>query len=207
MLVVRRVVVGLVGTNCYVLGDGKMGAVIDPGAEPEKIMREVDELGIEVRCIINTHGHIDHIGANKEIKEATGAEILIHREDEPLLLSPDKDLFPIFSDLPDFPPADRLLEEGETIEIGDTSLAVLHTPGHTPGGISLTYGKGVFSGDTLFYDSIGRTDLRGGSYEVLMKSMREKLLPLKGDTIVYPGHGPVSTLEEIRRVNPFIDYQ
>ncbi len=207
MLVVKRLVVGWVGTNCYVLGDGREGAVVDPGAEPERILREVSELGVQVRYIINTHGHIDHLGANKGVKEATGAEILIHREDEPILRAPQKDLFPILSDLPDSPPPDRFLEEGEAIRIGETSLTVLHTPGHSPGGISLIYEQGVFSGDTLFYDSIGRTDLAGGSYEVLMESIRKKLLPLSGEMLVYPGHGPMATLEEIRRVNPFINYQ
>lgn len=204
MLVVRGIVVGWVATNCYILGDGRDGAVIDPGAEPERILREVSELGVDISYIINTHGHIDHVGANKELKEATGAEILIHKADEPLLLSPEKELFPILSDLPDSPPPDRLLDEGDVLQIGSTGLHVLHTPGHSPGGISLLYSEGVFCGDTLFYDSIGRTDLSGGSYEVLLKSIGEKLLPLKDETIVYSGHGPVATLGEIKKVNPFV---
>ncbi len=204
MLVVKRVVVGWVGTNCYILGDGAEGAVVDPGAEPERIMGVANELEVEVKFIINTHGHIDHVGGNKGVKEATGAEILIHREDECILRSPDRHLFPILSGLPDSPPPDRLLEEGDSLNIGGTTLLVVHTPGHTPGGVSLTYDDGVFCGDTLFYDSVGRTDLTGGSYEVLMKSIREKLIPLNDGILVYPGHGPVSTLGEIRRVNPFV---
>lgn len=204
MLVVKSIVVGWVGTNCYVVSDGVSGAVIDPGAEPDRILGEVAELGAEVKYIINTHGHIDHVGGNKGVQEATGAKILIHREEEAILRSPDKDLFPVLADLPDSPPPDRFLEEGETIDLGSTSLTVLHTPGHTPGGISLLYEGGVFCGDTLFYDSIGRTDLRGGSYPVLMRSIRDKLLRLSDDTLVHPGHGPISSLGEIRRVNPFV---
>jgi len=204
MLAIKTVVVGWVETNCYILGDGKVGAVVDPGAEPERILEEVRRLGVEVRYIVNTHGHIDHAGANKGIKEATGAQILIHSKDKPILLSPDKALFPILSELPDSPPPDRLLEEGDEIEIGETRLRVLHTPGHTPGGISLLFDEGVFCGDTLFYDSVGRTDLRGGSYEILMQTIGEKLLRLPGDVVVYPGHGPSATLNEIRRVNAFV---
>jgi len=204
MLAIKRVVVGWVETNCYILGDGNVGAIVDPGAEPERIMEEVRALGVKVRYIVNTHGHIDHAGANKGIKEATGAEILIHSQDQPILSSPDKALFPVLSDLPDSPPPDRLLEEGDELKIGETLLLVLHTPGHTPGGISLLFDDGVFCGDTLFYDSVGRTDLRGGSCELLMQTIREKLLPLPGGTVIYPGHGPPATLTEIRRVNPFV---
>ncbi|MCK5349187.1 MAG: MBL fold metallo-hydrolase, partial [Desulfobacula sp.] len=153
---------------------------------------------------INTHGHFDHVSANKRMKEATGAEIAIHPEDEPMLheLSQSALMFGLSSE--NSPPADILLEDGDEVTFGEITLQVIHTPGHSKGGISL-YTKGhLFSGDTLFSGSIGRTDLPGGDYDTLISNIREKLLIFDEDTIVYTGHGPETTIGNEKRMNPFL---
>ncbi|MEW6082344.1 MAG: MBL fold metallo-hydrolase [Bacillota bacterium] len=201
------VAVGAFQANCYILGceRTKEGLVIDPGSEPKRILDMVARMGLRVTTIVNTHAHVDHIGANLEVKNATGADLLIHEADEPYTKSSLKNLTLLspFSAKPGQP--DRLLKEGDSVLVGqEISLEVIHTPGHTPGGICL-YGDGIlFTGDTLFSGSIGRTDLPGGNLETLIASIREKLLILPEDTLVYPGHGPSSTIGDERSSNPFL---
>lgn len=195
-------------TNCYIIACDATGeaAIIDPGGEPERILKVVRDGQLQVRYIINTHGHIDHIAANGRVKEATGAEILIHAADAPYLLDERKNLRLYLPEARgSLPPADRTLNEGDLISIGTTvKLTVLHTPGHTPGGICLVGDGLIFTGDTLFAGSIGRTDLPGGSYDTLIRSIREKLLVYPDEMVIYPGHGPSSSLGVERATNPFL---
>lgn len=195
------------GTNCYIIACEKTAeaGVIDPGGDGPKILNIIRERGLKVRYIINTHGHIDHIAANRSVREATGAEILIHEADASCLTDYKKSLGHYMPGARNSPPADRTVAEGDMITLGRTiRLIVVHTPGHTVGGISLVGDGFIFTGDTLFAGSIGRTDFPGGSLKQLMHSIREKLLTYPDDTIIYPGHGPSSTLGVERKTNPFL---
>ena len=199
-------IVGALEVNCYIVGDKEKNewAVIDPGGDPEKILGVIKEKNARVKFIINTHGHPDHTGADNKIKQETGAPLYIHKADATLITG-------IFNQLArltgingsSFKP-DHFLEDGDTLSLGDISLKVLHTPGHTRGGICLFFDNVLFCGDTLFAGSIGRTDLPGGSLSTLLKSVREKLFSLPDDVVVYPGHGPQTTLGEEKRSNPFL---
>ena len=204
-VILKKLVVGPLASNCYIVGSEttKEGMIIDPADEAEEILRGIEELGLKIKFIVLTHGHPDHVGALKEIKEATGAEIAIHTDDGEILRQ--QFLGFLFGlSYPEPPAPDRLLKRGDGIDIGDLRFSVLHTPGHTPGGICLL-GHGVlFSGDTLFNCGIGRYDLPGGDYNQLMDSLHTKLMVLPDDTIVYPGHGPETTIGAERRANPFL---
>ena len=203
---IEQVVVGVVATNCYVVADEdeRVGAILDPGDEPERIMTVVDRMGIDVVYLINTHGHVDHIGANQAVKSKADVPLMIHSADAEMLISPSMNLSTLMGIEVVSPPADRVLEEGDTLMFGDVRLEVVHTPGHSPGSICL-FGDGVvFSGDTLFFDSIGRTDFPGSSYGDIISSIREVLVPLSDDITLYPGHGPCGKMGEIRMVNPFL---
>jgi len=164
----------------------------------------IRQSGYAVEYIINTHGHVDHIGANAEVKRATGAKLLIHKDDAKMLTSSAAN-FSLFMGHPvTSPAADELLAEGDEIKVGNLVLKVLHTPGHTPGGICLVHELTIFSGDTLFYGSIGRTDFPGGSYRTLIKSIKEKLMVFPDEAVVYPGHGPATSIGFERQYNPFL---
>ena len=202
---VERLLVGVIVANCYLVrcsADGE-AVVIDPGAEGEKIIAVANQKGLRLRYIINTHGHGDHIGANRYVQEQTGAKILIHSADAPMLLSAKNNLSSWIPGGVTSPPADRLLNDGDVISCGDSVFTVLSTPGHTPGSISVVTGDFVFTGDTLFQESIGRTDFPGGSLDDLLEGIRVKLFTLPADTTVYPGHGPATTIDYERRRNPF----
>ena len=204
-MILKKLLVGPLASNCYIVGSEatKEGMIIDPADEADEILQSVKESGLKISLIVLTHGHPDHVGALKEIKEATGAEIAVHTDDAESLQQPFLgSLFGLVYPVP--PPPDRLLKGGDSIDIGDLHFGVLHTPGHTPGGICLL-GHGVlFSGDTLFNYGIGRYDLPGGDYNQLMDSLQTKLMGLPDDTIVYPGHGPETTIGAERRGNPFL---
>lgn len=204
---IKTIVVGALATNCYLVGceETRKAALIDPGDDGEKILAAVKKSGFQVDYIINTHGHVDHIGANRKVKEATGAQLLIHKDDADFLTNPSKNLSGLMAKQNTGPAADRLLDDGDKINIGNTvTLEVLHTPGHTPGCICLKGEDVIFTGDTVFAGSIGRTDLPGGSYTIIINSIREKLMALEGDFTLYPGHGPASTLREEKVSNPFL---
>jgi hydroxyacylglutathione hydrolase len=207
-VIIERVVVSPFATNCYIVGSesSKEGIIIDPGDEAKVILNKVADLGLDIKLIVLTHGHIDHIGALKDIKEATGAEMAIHTDDAQSLHGKGGLIISLVSGLsyPKPPPPDRLLKDGDSLEVGDLHFKVLHTPGHSPGGICLAGEGVVFSGDTLFNFGIGRTDLPGGSYRQLMESIHNKLMILPDDTIVYPGHGPETTIGAERAGNPFL---
>ncbi len=204
-MLVECITVGWFAANCYVVGcpETREAMVIDPGDEAERILEVVDRLGVTVKYIVNTHGHVDHIGADLELKDRTGAPLCIHRLDAALLADPGRNLSSWTNPLPPVAPG-WLLEEGDVVEVGNLRFGVLHTPGHTPGGICLSGEGVVFSGDTLFAGSVGRSDFPGGSHAALIRSIKEKLLVLPGETVVYPGHGPTTTIGEERRSNPFL---
>lgn len=204
----KRLVVGALETNCYLISceKTKEAAVIDPGGEEaaDLILNLLQKNNFDLKYIINTHGHIDHIIGNSLLKTKTEALLLIHRLDADMLVDANKNFSSFMGKEIYSPPADKLLEEGDEISLGTLKLIIIHTPGHTPGGISLVLNNIVFTGDTLFAGGIGRTDLPGGSYQDLQKSIKEKLLFLSDDKIIYPGHGPDSTIGEERRTNPYL---
>ena len=204
----KRLVIGALETNCYLIAcvKTKKAAVIDPGGEEgtDLILNLLQKNNFNLKYIINTHGHIDHIAGNNLLKTKTEALLLIHRLDADMLVDANKNFSSFMGKEICPPPADKFLEEGSEIPLGRLKLTVIHTPGHTPGGISLALDNIVFTGDTLFAGSIGRTDLPGGSYQDLQKSIKENLLVLSDDTIIYPGHGPDSTIGEERRKNSYI---
>jgi hydroxyacylglutathione hydrolase len=207
-MLLSTVVVTEFMTNCFILGDEvtKEALVIDPGGEAERILSQIKNMGLTVTAVVNTHAHVDHIGALKEIKDASGALVMMHTLELPLLQAASRmgRLFGIRIDQP--PDPDRCLSEADKIQCGGISLSVIETPGHSPGGISLVTsdGKLCFAGDTLFAGSIGRTDLPGGDYHTLIASIKTKLLPLGDDVKVLPGHGPATTIGTERRYNPFL---
>ncbi|MFB0527332.1 MAG: MBL fold metallo-hydrolase [bacterium] len=202
---VKIFTVGPMEANCYILynPDKREGLIIDPGAEGSRLIKFIRQENISINYIVNTHGHPDHIGANRKIKEYTNAPILIHQYDAPLLTKSNSILPLIFPIESSSPPADTFIKDGDLIECGEMKLKVLHTPGHTPGGISLLLDDSIFTGDTLFSGSIGRFDLPGGSEEVLLKSIK-KILSLGENLIIYPGHGPSTTVSQELHSNPFI---
>ena len=199
------VVVGALETNCYLAycEESRACAIIDPGAEPGKIVRAVAELELKPALILNTHGHVDHIGANREMKDKYGVPLYLHAADAAMLEDPGHLAINLLLGAQDSPAPDRLLADGDEIAVGRSSLRVVHTPGHTPGSVGFL-GTGIyFSGDTLFRDGVGRTDLPGGSWKDLEKSIRERILVLPGETVVLPGHGPWTTVEQETLSNPF----
>ncbi len=203
----ETIVVGALDVNCYIIGCEAHGkaAVIDPGDSPKTILNFINSKGFKIACIINTHAHADHVGANGKIKEASGAPLLIHKGDSDFLTSESSKEMAAFYGVSPSPKADRLLSEGDTIEIcPDISFKVIHTPGHSPGGICLLYNNILFTGDTLFSGSVGRSDLPGGSHSSLISSIKNKLMILDNSVKIYPGHGPSSTIGEEKKYNPFI---
>lgn len=205
-MIVEKLEVGPIMANCFILGceTTKEAVVIDPGDAADRILMALSKSELSVKYLINTHGHFDHVGANKRMKEVTGAALAIHPDDEFMLekLSRSAMMFGLSAE--NSPPADILLNDGDEIKFGEITLKVIHTPGHSKGGVCL-YTKGhLFAGDTLFEKSIGRTDLPGGDYDTLISSIKNKLLGLDDNTIVYTGHGPETTIGKEKRMNPFL---
>ncbi|MFH1351556.1 MAG: MBL fold metallo-hydrolase [Pseudomonadota bacterium] len=185
----RKLVVGPYQANCYIVGhpETKEGLIIDPGDDPFRIIKEVSRNGLKIRYILITHGHIDHIGGASELRRITKAPVLIHAYDAPGLN---------FS-------ADEHLTEGQQIHFGTYTISVIHTPGHSPGGVCFYAPGAVFTGDTLFAGSVGRTDFPGGDHQKLVQGVVKKIFPLGDSLRVYPGHGPATTISRERLTNPF----
>jgi hydroxyacylglutathione hydrolase len=206
-LIIKRLVVGSLSANCWIAGsvNSGEGLVIDPGGNDAIISRAIDDTGLDIKLIILTHGHSDHIAALYEIQEKTGAEVAIHIADADFLEGRGSfsSQFGISYKTP--PPPDRLLGDGDTTGVKGFSLKVVHTPGHTPGSISLyTVGK-IFTGDTLFRRGIGTTMMPGSSRSQLINSIQTRLMTLPDETIIYPGHGRETTIGAERRDNPYVN--
>ncbi|MEI8081649.1 MAG: MBL fold metallo-hydrolase [Actinomycetes bacterium] len=206
---ITRLVLGPLETNCWVVGDdlGGPAVVIDPAEDVDRIVAEVGERSVE--AVILTHGHFDHLGAVTALLAQTHAPLLVHHHDALTITTAAGTGGAAFGFSATSPPADRLLSDGDQVDFGSLQLTVLHTPGHTPGGICL-FAEGdageapqLFSGDTLFAGSVGRTDFHGGDGRALSASIASKLAPLPAETVVHPGHGPDTTIGRERRLNPF----
>ena len=208
-MLLMRLVVGPLQVNCFIVADEKTkeAVVIDPGDDAQEIIKIIKEKDLKVKYIVNTHGHFDHIGANKAIKDISGAEILIHEDDAVVLASAPRHSAAFGMPSVSSPPADRYIKHGEVISAGEVALKVLHTPGHSPGGICLLEEGMVFTGDALFAGSIGRTDFPGGDLMTLLRSIKTNLMVLPDETKVFSGHGPASTIGDERRENPFLNKQ
>lgn len=200
--ILETILVGPLEVNCYIFGCKKTyeAAIIDPGDEDRKIKKRIKELGLVPKYVINTHGHPDHTGANGKF----GLPILIHKLDAPFLGKMSEEISLMVGMLSGSPAASNVLEDADKIDVGELSLEVIHTPGHSRGSISLKYEDIVFTGDTLFNQGVGRTDLPMGSWDDLINSLRKRLLVLPDETKIYPGHGPASTIGYEKLHNPFV---
>lgn len=198
---------GPLEVNCYIVGCEKTrkAAVIDPGGHVKQILEVIKRHDLDVAMIINTHGHFDHIGGNGDLLEATGAELIIHRDDRPLLERAPEHAAVFGLRAQASPQPTRVLNGGETLQLGELSLQIIHTPGHSPGGMCILVDNYLMVGDTLFAGSIGRTDLPGGNHQQLIANIKEKLLPLPEETKVCPGHGPMTTIGEEKLYNQFLN--
>ncbi len=206
---VFRLEVGPLASNAYLACDGTAGAVVDPGAEGARIVERCRKEGIEPSFIVNTHGHVDHVGADAALKEAfPDAELCIGAGDAAMLGDAARNLSAFVGAALQAPAPDRLLSEGDELTFGDVTLKVIETPGHTPGGICLLAEAAdppqLFCGDLIFRQGVGRTDFPGGSWEQLMASIRQKVLTLPDRTALWPGHGPPTTVGAERSENPFL---
>jgi glyoxylase-like metal-dependent hydrolase (beta-lactamase superfamily II) len=203
---ITTLVVGPLQVNCFLVAcpRSREALVIDPGDDGERILEAIRLSGWRVVRVVNTHGHFDHIGANRILVDATGAELLIHEFDLPLLQKAQAHAQVYGLRTEPSPTPDRVLHDGDTITFGDLSCQVIHLPGHSPGGIALLCGEHLFAGDVLFAGSIGRTDLPGGDHDTLVSGIRSKLWRLPAATIVHPGHGPDTTIAREMRSNPFV---
>ncbi len=192
--------------NCFILGceDTREAVVIDPGDDADRILMILAREKLAVKYLINTHGHFDHVGANRRMKEVTGAKLAIHPDDVPMLSELSRSAASFGLSAENSPEPDLLLQDKDTVRFGNITLTVIHTPGHSRGGIALYTPGHLFAGDTLFAGSIGRTDLPGGDYDTLIASIKQKLLVLSDDTVVYTGHGPETTIADEKRMNPFL---
>lgn len=205
-MIIETLTVGPLAVNCYIVGDEKTreAAIIDPGGNARDILDTLRREQLKPIAIVNTHAHFDHILALTEIRAQTRAPFYLHIDEAKVLASAQLGAGMLGFAMPQPAPAERLLNNGDEVKVGAIVLKVLHTPGHTPGGICLLCDGHVFVGDTLFQGSIGRTDLPGGDYGILMGSIRDKLMTLPNETIVHPGHGDSTTIGEERQLNPFL---
>lgn len=227
-MIIKSLAVGPIQANCYILGcpETKEALIIDPGGDPERIEGQLDRYSLKPVIYLHTHGHLDHVGGTAGLHQSLGGEILIHQADQFLYDNAKQQGIDFGLEIPESEPVDRFITDGEIISWGNLQGKVIHTPGHSPGGICfrisgklITEGNApesptptgqeetadwVFTGDTLFNGSIGRTDLPGGSYSTLMQSIKDHLLSMPDETVIAPGHGPLSTIGQEKRSNPFV---
>jgi hydroxyacylglutathione hydrolase len=208
-MLIRQTTVGMMGVCCYLVAceQTRKAVLIDPGGEEERLLALCKKEGVELQYIICTHGHPDHVCGNARIKEATGALIVLHEADAEFFGRPEVVQYFSMLGLPPSPPADQTVTHGDCLQVGTISLEVIHTPGHTPGGICLYTPPNLFTGDTMFVGGVGRTDFPGGNPGQLLDSIGKRLFALPLETVVWPGHGyggSRSTLAEERDSNPFL---
>lgn len=209
MMILQQMEVGSMAVFAYLVGDSETGEamVIDPAGDVQSILDAASRKNLVIRAIVNTHGHVDHISGNADMKARTGADIIIHGDDAEMLTKTPSMMLRMFGGKPS-PPPDRTVRDGDIVSAGSVSLEVIHVPGHSPGGIALYTPGYVFTGDTLFVEAVGRSDLPGGSWPVMLRSIRTRLLTLPDDTVVLPGHNygrtPTSTIGHEKRHNPFL---
>ncbi len=208
-MLIKQMIVGSMEVFCYLLGceETNEGIVIDPGGNDSDVLAEIHKAGISLKYIVNTHGHPDHVCGNSTIREACGAPIVMHEDDASFFSRSDIREYLSILGLPPSPPPDRLVRHGDSIDFGNISLQVIHTPGHTPGGISLYSYPHLFTGDTLFVGAVGRTDFPGGDTDLFLRSIKERLLTLPEETRVWPGHaygGSSSTIGQEKNSNLFL---
>jgi hydroxyacylglutathione hydrolase len=204
-MIIQTLILGPMQANCYLLECEKTHSaiVIDPGDDADQVLYLINERKLKLEIIINTHGHIDHIAANTDLKEKTTAKLYIHRADADMIINQQGNLSAFIGMPFASVPPDRLLDDGDIINAGEMSLKVIHTPGHSPGSICLLADDVIFTGDLLFASSIGRYDFPGSSYDLIMESLK-KIMEFGDDLTVYPGHGPETTIGEERLTNPFL---
>lgn len=203
---IYRLEVGMLATNCYIAVNEELkeGVIVDPGGDADKILSAVDKLGITVKAIFITHGHSDHIMALNEVRKATGAPVYISSEDADMLTRAERNLSIYITNGLECAAAEKFFQDGDVVEAAGMMFKVYATPGHTKGGVCLQLEDTVFCGDTVFCESIGRTDLPGGSYKEILQSIKNKILVLDDETKLLPGHGPATTVGWERRRNPFL---
>ena len=205
MVRIHTLVVGQLQTNCYIIQSQKEALIVDPGAEPERIVRFTNDLGLVPSRIIATHSHFDHVLGVDKLRSSFKIPFQIHRNDLPILESMQARVRQFMGfDVPPPPKVDSFLQDGDIVRFGGDTIRVVHTPGHSPGSISLQGNTYVLTGDALFNQSIGRTDLPGGDLEILLSSIRKRLFTLADETVVYPGHGPETSIGDERLANPFV---
>ena len=205
-LVLEHLLVGPLQSNCFIVGDEVSGeaVIIDPGGDGDMILNAVGQKPWKVTAILNTHAHFDHIAGNAVVKKGTGAPLMAPRGDAFFMAQAHISARMYGLEVEASPEPDRLLDDGDSIDLGDEKIKVLSTPGHTPGGATFVTSIGIFPGDSIFAGSIGRTDLPGGDYDTLISSIKARILALDDDTPVYPGHGPGTTVGRERTYNPFL---
>jgi hydroxyacylglutathione hydrolase len=208
-MILESLTVGPLQCNCYILGceETREGIVIDPGDDADSILRLIQKHQLNIKYIFSTHAHIDHVGDLEALKSETGADAVLHEKDLSLYENLPMQAAWLGISVPTMAHIDSTIADQDILSFGNCQGEVLHTPGHTPGSVCLlvpSAGNFLFAGDTLFQGSIGRTDLWGGSYEAIMRSIRQKLLKLDDRTLVYPGHGPATTIAEEKQHNPFL---
>ena len=205
-MIVETLTVGPFQENCYVIGDGETGAIVDPGDEAARIVLAVEQTGLEIGQILITHAHIDHVGAVAALADEYACPVLMHAGAEPMLEQLPSQAMMMGLRFGKVPAVDRRIEDEEVLQVGALELVALYTPGHAPGHLAF-YAESeglVLSGDALFAGSVGRTDLFGGDMEVLLRSINGRLMTLPDATMVYPGHGPPTTIGDERALNPFL---
>ena len=202
---IHTIVVGRLQTNCYVLQSNSTGLVVDPGDEPERILRFLNDIAVKPTYLVATHTHFDHVLGVEAVRAKLKIPFLIHHDDLSMLESMQSRVHQIMGlSVPPPPKVDQFLINGESIAFGEDKVKVIHTPGHSPGSISLAGQGFVLTGDALFNQSIGRTDLPGGDFDALVHSITDHLFKLDDDTIVYPGHGPETSIGDEKMANPFV---
>ena len=203
---IETIIVGPIQVNCFIVSckSTNQAAIIDPGDDADNILNIVQTQSLDVKYILLTHGHFDHIGAVADVKKSTGAEIVMHKADNFLLDVASQTAAAFGLPAPDTFTVDLYVDDGDEILIGNLVSSIISTPGHSPGGICYKFDSDIFAGDTLFYGGIGRTDLPGGNYDQLIQSIQTKLFVLSDDMNVYCGHGPATTIGREKMYNPFV---